>query len=127
MVEKKVSLGSLFFVFMIFFQYLYIMKQKNRKLLDLIEVYETFGIYEIIGLIDEFDKCQDEFLNLLTVLYINQNNYTETRDIVERINDELNNIEYNIRVLEDAILCHETKITETRNSKIIGVIKFNLN
>lgn len=101
------------------------MKQKNRKLLDLIEVYENFGIYEIIGLIDEFNKCRDEYLELLTYLYINNN--TETKDIVERINDDLHDIEYNILVLEDAILCHETKITETRNSKIIGVTKFNLN
>ena len=103
------------------------MKQKNIKRLDLIGVYETFSIYEIIGLLYKFDEAREGFLELLTVLYLSQINDAEARIVIERINDELNHIEYNIKVLEDDIMCHETKITETRNSKIIGVTKFNLN
>lgn len=97
------------------------------KRLDLIGVYETFTPYEIIGLLYKFDKAREDFLEFLTVLHFNQSNDVEVRLMIERINDELNHVEHNIKVLKDAFMCHETKITETRNSKIIGVTKFTLN
>ena len=82
------------------------MEQKNKKRLDLLGVYQTFSMYEIIGLLYKFDEAREDFLDLLSVLHLAPINKAEARIMIERINDELNHIEYNIKVLEDAFMCH---------------------
>ena len=47
--------------------------------------------------------------------------------VITRLKEELKYANMNIVTLVNAIMCHETKIIETRTTRIIGTIKIPLN
>lgn len=102
------------------------MKSK-RTILELSQIFQNYKIYEVIYLLNKFKEGRDELKICLNQAKAASNQNFEKLDLIERLNDEISYANKNIATLTNALLCHETKIFETRNSKILGTIKIPLN
>jgi hypothetical protein len=98
----------------------------NKVLFDLSTVYSTISQSETWDMANKLSisKCNLEgFLVEIEENKLFDNHYKEEKDAIE---EQLIYIEANIKTLQDALLCHETKFIEKRtNLGDLGVFCLN--
>jgi len=106
------------------------MKKIIKIVLNLDEVFEGLTHGETYKLITEIKESKYNLMTLKgrTLEIISMNDYLglpsiEERETIDSINGQLDYVDSNIEVLENALLCHETKIFEKRT---IMDMKFNV-
>jgi hypothetical protein len=87
----------------------------NRTLLDLSTLYATLTIFETIEILEQVVGAKEELEDVLGMLREDSTDIQERLGEIIRIEEQLEYIDKNIYTLENAILCHETKIFEKRN------------
>lgn len=87
----------------------------NRTLLDLSTLYATLTIFETIEILEQVVGAKEELEDVLSMLREDSTDIQERLGEIIRIEEQLEYIDKNIYTLENAILCHETKIFEKRN------------
>jgi hypothetical protein len=87
----------------------------NRTLLDLSTLYATLTIFETIEILEQVVGAKEELEDVLGMLREDSTDIQERLGEIMRIEEQLEYIDKNIYTLENAILCHETKIFEKIN------------
>lgn len=87
----------------------------NSTLLDLATLYATLTVFETMEILDQVTEAKGELEDVLKMLREDSTDIQERLDEIMRVEEQLEYIDKNIRILENAILCHETKIFEKRN------------
>ena len=87
----------------------------NRTLLDLSTLYATLTIFETIEILEQVVGAKEELEDVLGMLREDSTDIQERLDEIMRVEEQLEYIDKNIYTLENAILCHETKIFEKIN------------
>lgn len=87
----------------------------NRTLLDLATLYATLTVFETMEILDQVTEAKQELEDVLKMLREDSTDIQERLEEIMRVEEQLEYIDKNIRTLENAILCHETKIFEKRN------------
>jgi hypothetical protein len=87
----------------------------NRTLLDLSTLYATLTIFETIEILEQVVGAKEELEDVLGMLREDSTDIQERLGEIIRIEEQLEYIDKNIYTLENAILCHETKIFEKIN------------
>jgi hypothetical protein len=94
----------------------------NKSILDMSDVYCKLSHFETICFLDELLIMQYELEDLLDELTNDMNNSS----LIVEIEGEIAYLKENIRVVENALLCHESKITKRFSiSGEINYIFFN--
>jgi hypothetical protein len=100
------------------------MEKLNKMLFNLEEVFEFITHGKVQLMLDKLLSIKNELEDSRLVLIINGRN----SDVLNQITEQMVYLDANIRTLQDAILCHETKTFEKRTNKhIVGVINICLN
>jgi hypothetical protein len=95
----------------------------NRKKLDLITIYTNFSHAETIenmkDLIRVKENLEDVIIDLKEISMYDEDIVNE----IATIKEQISYLNQNIRTLEDAILCHESKMFQkmTANNKFAKV------
>ena len=87
----------------------------NKTLLDLATLYATLTLQETMKIVDQLVETKEELEDVLDMLRADSTDIEERLDEIMRVEEQLEYIDKNIYTLENAILCHETKIFEKRN------------
>jgi hypothetical protein len=87
----------------------------NRTILDLSTLYATLTIFETIEILEQVVGAKEELEDVLDMLREDSTDIQERLGEIMRIEEQLEYIDKNIYTLENAILCHETKIFEKIN------------
>jgi len=107
---------------------LYLCPMKSKKtLLELSSVYQNFSLYEINQFLSRFKKGREELMAVMAEAKMLSDYDPNKEVVITRLKEELKYANMNIVTLVNAIMCHETKIIETRTTRIIGTIKIPLN
>ena len=81
----------------------------NRKILDLVTIYRNFSHAETIqnmeNLIRVKENLEDVIIDLREISMYDEDTVNE----IATIKEQISYLNQNIRTLEDAILCHESK------------------
>lgn len=102
------------------------MKSK-KTLLELSSVYENFSLYEISQFLTRFEKGREELMAVMAEAKMEPDYNQDKEMVINRLKQELYYANLNIATLVNAIMCHESKIIETRTTRILGIIKIPLN
>jgi hypothetical protein len=102
------------------------MKSK-KTLLELSSVYQNFSLYEINQFLSRFKKGREELMAVMAEAKMLSDYDANKEPVINRLKEEIKHANMNIVTLVNAIMCHETKIIETRNTRILGSIKIPLN
>jgi predicted nucleic acid-binding Zn-ribbon protein len=98
----------------------------NKVLFDLSTVYESLTQAETWSMANTLTKVKFNLEDLLGEIQDHQlfdNHYKEQKDAIE---SQLTFVNANIKTLQDALLCHETKFIEKRtNLGDLGVFCLN--
>lgn len=89
----------------------------NTKLYTLDEVYDKFNHSHAYCVLSGLKEIAVELDNQVSYLYENSERLDTERtfNLIDQIETQLLYLNRNIRVFEDALLCHETKMYEVRN------------
>ena len=87
----------------------------NKTLLDLATLYATLTLQETMKILDQLVETKEELEDVLDMLRADSTYIQERLDEIMRVEEQLEHLNKNIYTLENAILCHETKIFEKRN------------
>ena len=87
----------------------------NKALLDLATLYATLTLQETMKILDQLVETKEELEDVLDMLRADSTYIQERLDEIMRVEEQLEYLNKNIYTLENAILCHETKIFEKRN------------
>jgi len=100
-----------------------------RNLLELHQIYGVLTQSETQKLLDSLEESKLELIDIkistLNKMFndINSDDIDDGVEILSAIKEQMQYLEHNIRVVENALLCHETKIFEKRT---FGNLKFTL-
>jgi hypothetical protein len=89
----------------------------NKTLLDLATLYATLTLPETIEILDQLLESQEELEDVLDMLRADSTNLQERLEEIMRVEEQLEYLNKNIYTVENAVLCHETKIFEKINVK----------
>jgi hypothetical protein len=95
----------------------------NRKKLDLITIYTNFSHAETIQNMEDLirvkENLEDVIIDLKEISMYDEDIVNE----IATIKEQISYLNQNIRTLEDAILCHESKMFQkmTANNKFAKV------
>ena len=107
---------------------LYLCDMKSKKtLLELSSIYENFTLYEINQFLTRFKKGREELMAVMAEAKMASDYNPDKETVINRLKEELYYANLNIATLVNAIMCHESKIIETRTTRILGTIKIPLN
>ena len=81
----------------------------NRTILDLNTVYCNLTHADTIEVLDDLKASKQELEDILNALRAEN---ADCYDEMNAIEEQLTYLRRNIRTVEDALLCHESKITE---------------
>jgi len=98
----------------------------NKTVFELLDIFSNFTIIETIKILNSVKEARQELFEVFEILKLScdeLHNYSEMQLFREQIRFADNNI----KVLEEAIMCHETKIIEKRTLESGVVITFGLN
>ena len=89
----------------------------NTKVYTLDEVYSSFSHSHAYSALLGLKECREEFDTQIQYLLENVDrlNTERTINLIDQIETQIMYLNKNIRVFEDALLCHETKMYEVRN------------
>jgi len=87
----------------------------NKTLLDLATLYATLSLTETIEVRDDLVEAKEELEDVLNMLRADSTDIQERLAEIMRVEEQLEYLNKNIYTVENAILCHETKIFEKRN------------
>lgn len=87
----------------------------NKTLLDLATLYATLTLPETIEILDQLLESQEELEDVLDMLRADSTNLQERLEEIMRVEKQLEYLNKNIYTVENAVLCHETKIFEKIN------------
>jgi len=89
----------------------------NKTVFDLATVYATFTVHETIKMLADVREGKEELDELLILLKADASDSSDMKARLYNIScveEQIDLANKNIRVLENAIMCHETKIFEKR-------------
>jgi flagellar biosynthesis/type III secretory pathway chaperone len=86
----------------------------NRTILDLATLYATLTIFETMEILEQVVETKKELEDVLSMLREDSTDIQNRLDEIMRVEEQLEYINMNIKTLETAIMCHETKIFEKR-------------
>lgn len=88
----------------------------NKKLFELSEIYETLSHAKTLSMLIDLKLIREEIMNVKTKLIEDTYGFGENVDEISVIDEQLTYLNKNIRVFENALMCHETKIIEKRTT-----------
>ena len=98
----------------------------NDKLFDLATIYATLTHVEVIEILSELIEVREDLEDSLFLLKLDSTDMEARLNGIMAVEHQLVSLNKNIKTLEDAILCYESKIFEKRNING-GVVIFGLN
>lgn len=98
----------------------------NKTIFDLSTIYETLSYDETILFVDKLVNDRIELLLTMSGLLSGDDNMDERLARIAKIEEELYYLNSNIRIFEEALMCHESKVCEKR-SLSSGLIDIWLN
>lgn len=100
------------------------MENLNKMLFDLEEVFNLISHGKVQLMLDKLLSIKDDLEDSRLTLILNGNNSA----VLNQITEQMVYLNANIKTLQDAILCHETKTFEKRSVKyIVGCVNLCLN
>jgi hypothetical protein len=87
---------------------------KTNNILDLATVYATLTVHEILAILAEIKESKETLDELLILMKADSSDMETRLHHISCIEEQIDLANKNIRVLENAIMCHETKIFEKR-------------
>jgi len=87
----------------------------NKTLLDLATLYETLTLTETLEIRDQLVEAKEELEDVLGMYRADSTNLEERLMQIMHVEEQLEYLNKNIYTLDNAIMCHETKIFEKRN------------
>jgi hypothetical protein len=87
----------------------------NKTILDLATLYTTLTIVETMEILEQVVGAREELEEVLCMLREDSTDIQERLEEIMRVEEQLEYVNMNIKTLENAILCHETKIFEKIN------------
>lgn len=98
----------------------------NKILLDLASTFSTLTHVETIEVLAELVDVRDELNSCLRDLKLDSTELEMRLNKMMEIEDQIILLNKNIRTLENALLCHESKIFERVNlNGVIAVLCYN--
>jgi hypothetical protein len=94
------------------------------KLLDLATVYETLSIEKTLGLLNQMKEAKADMEALLIILQMTTPELMQVE--ISAVTKKIDFVNKNIKTLETAMMCHETKAIEKR-TLLENVAVFYLN
>lgn len=92
--------------------------------LELDKIYTTLSLYETIRILERFRLTSEKLEAMIDGIMFEGEEGDAKDEMLEKAETLYNQSLADIRVLEDAIMCHETKIKEIRFTALIGVTSF---
>ena len=86
----------------------------NKIVFDLATVYASFTVHETIKILADAREGKEELDELLILLKADSSDMEARLYNIACVEEQIDLANKNIRVLENAIMCHETKIFEKR-------------
>jgi hypothetical protein len=95
----------------------------NRKILDLVTIYRNFSHAETIQNMEDLIRVKENLEDVIVDLKEISMYDEDTINEIATIKEQISYLNQNIRTLEDAILCHESKMFQkmTANNKFAKV------
>lgn len=87
----------------------------NKTLLDLSKLYQTLTLAQTIESREILLDVKEDLVIVLDILRLDSTDIDKKIGEIISIEEQLEYLNKNIYTLENAILCHETKIFEKRN------------
>lgn len=87
---------------------------KTNNLLDLATVYATLTVHETLTMLADIKESKATLEELLILTKADSTDMETRLHHISCIEEQIDLANKNIRVLENAIMCHETKIFEKR-------------
>ena len=87
---------------------------KTNNILDLATVYATLSIQETLTALADIKESTETLDELLILMKADSSDMDTRLCHISCIEEQIDLANKNIRVLENAIMCHETKIFEKR-------------
>jgi hypothetical protein len=87
---------------------------KTNNILDLATVYATLSIQETLTALADIKESKETLDELLILMKADSSDMETRLYHISCIEEQIDLANKNIRVLENAIMCHETKIFEKR-------------
>lgn len=87
---------------------------KTNNILDLATVYATLSIQETLTALADIKESKETLDELLILMKADSSDMETRLHHISCIEEQIDLANKNIRVLENAIMCHETKIFEKR-------------
>ena len=87
---------------------------KTNNLLDLATVYATLTVHETLAILAEMKEKKETLDELLILMKADSTDMGTRLYHISCVEEQIDLANKNIRVLENAIMCHETKIFEKR-------------
>lgn len=84
----------------------------NQPLLDLNTVYTELTHIETMSSLAELKQLREEYLGTIELFRAKKGNFTKQ---INAIQEQVDILSKNITTLENALLCHLSKITEKHN------------
>jgi hypothetical protein len=81
----------------------------NKIVFDLATVFSTLNVYETIKMLSLLKEAKENLVDFVNLLM------PDDSEEILSVKEQINIINKNILVLENAIMCHETKIFEKRS------------
>jgi len=88
---------------------------KTNNILDLATVYATLSIQETLTALADIKESKETLDELLILMKADSSDMETRLYHISCIEEQIDLANKNIRVLENAIMCHETKIFEKRS------------
>ena len=92
------------------------MKNLNTTLFDLDVVFTTMSHAETLSAIINLKEVKAELIEIRDECLEETFEFDQNVEEISFINKQLSYVNKNIRTLENALLCHESKISEKRTS-----------
>ena len=87
---------------------------KTNNILDLATVYATLSVNQILEALADIKESKETLDELLILMKADSSDMETRLHHISCIEEQIDLANKNIRVLENAIMCHETKIFEKR-------------
>ena len=95
----------------------------NRTILDLVTIYTKFSHAETTDILVGLMSAKEEFEDVISDLEDSANYDEDIANEIATIKEQISYLNQNIKTLEDAILCHESKMFQKvkANNKVAKV------
>lgn len=86
----------------------------NTTIFELLTIYENLSYDETLLFVDKLINDRVELLLTMSGLLSGHDNMEERLERIAKIGEQLYYLNLNIKTFEEALMCHESKVSEKR-------------